>query len=423
MQHALDIVALLLVLVAAFGYLNYRFLRLPSTIGLVVIALAASFGVVLFDAVIPGLHIGDTLRATLEEIDFRDALLEGMLSFLLFAGAMHVDMGSLAKRGLVVASLATIGVVISVALSAGGLWGLTLLLGIELPFLLCLVFGALIAPTDPVAVLGILKTLTVPKSLETKFAGESLFNDGVGVVVFSIMVALAVGGEGALDAGHIAVLLAREALGGIALGLLTGTVAFYFMRAIDEYVLEIIISLALVTGTYSLAHIVHTSGPVSVVVAGLLIGNQGTRQAMSETTREQLHGFWKLIDEILNALLFLLIGLEVVAVSFQPQYLTLGALVIPVVLFARFFSVGIPLTVLGLGREFVPGTVPALTWGGLRGGISVALALSLPAWPERDLILTITYAVVVFSIIVQGLTVGAVVKRFVKPAEAELDLE
>jgi CPA1 family monovalent cation:H+ antiporter len=207
------------------------------------------------------------------------------------------------------------------------------------------------------------------------------------------------------------------------LGLITGAVAFFLMRTVDEYVLEIIITLALVTGTYSLAHIVHTSGPVAVVIAGLLIGNPGVKQAMSETTREQLHGFWKLIDEILNALLFLLIGLEVVAVSFDPLHLALGLLVIPVVLLARFVSVGVPLTLLGLGRAFTPGAVPTLTWGGLKGGISVALALSLPAWPERELILTITYAVVVFSIVVQGLTVGAVVKRFVRPAEGELDLD
>jgi CPA1 family monovalent cation:H+ antiporter len=384
--------------------------------------MAASLGALAIDALVPTLGIGPGLRQALAGIDFTDTLMKGMLSFLLFAGALHVDFSALATRKWAIAIMATLGVLITTVLVAGAMWLVLSGLGIALPFAYCLVFGALIAPTDPVAVMGILKTAKVPPSLEVKIAGESLFNDGVGVVVFAIMVALAVGagdhGAGAgtgADWGDIAVLFVREAVGGVVLGALAGYIAFRAMRSIDEHNVEIIITLALVTVTYRLADVLHTSGPIAMVVAGLIIGNHGTRYAMSERTREHLLNFWSLSDEILNAVLFLLIGLEVVVISAQGVYLWAALAAIPVVLAARFVAVSVPIGLLGFREEFTKGAIPVLTWGGLRGGISVALALSLPASPEKEVILAITYAVVVFSIVVQGLTVAPLVRRLVPP--------
>jgi CPA1 family monovalent cation:H+ antiporter len=409
-------IATLLGLAAVFGYLNHKFLRLPRTIGLVLIAMAASLAALAIDVVVPGWGVGPGLRAALIEIDFTTALMHGMLGFLLFAGALHVDLALLAHRGWPIAAMATGGLLLSTALIGGGIWVLFDLLGLGLPIIYCLVFGALISPTDPVAVLSILKTAKVPPSLEAKIAGESLFNDGVGVVIFIILVAMATNdGQGAaMDPSGIATLFLREALGGGLLGLAAGAIAFWALRSIDEYNLEIIITLALVTVTYELAHLLHTSGPIAVVVAGLLIGNHGTRLAMSETTRIHLTNFWTLIDEILNAVLFLLIGLEVVLISTKPGLLWVALFAIPLVLGARFIAVAIPIGLLGLWRDFTKGAIPVLTWGGLRGGISVALALSLPASAEKDAIVTVCYAVVVFSILVQGLTIGRLV-RWVVP--------
>jgi monovalent cation:H+ antiporter, CPA1 family len=408
-------IATLLGLAAVFGFLNHKLLRLPRTIGLVLIAMAASLGALAIDAVVPGWGVGPGLRAALVEIDFTAALMNGMLGFLLFAGALHVDLALLAKRGWPIAAMATGGLLLSTALIGGGIWLVLDLFGLGLPLIYCLLFGALISPTDPVAVLGILKTAKVPPSLEAKIAGESLFNDGVGVVVFVILLAMATNeGQGAaMDVAEIAILFLREALGGAVLGLVAGAVAFWALRSIDEYNLEVIITLALVTVTYEVALLLHTSGPIAVVVAGLLIGNHGTRLAMSETTREHLTNFWTLIDEILNAVLFLLIGLEVVVISTKPGLLWVALIAIPLVLGARFIAVAIPIGLLGLWRDFTKGAIPVLTWGGLRGGISVALALSLPAGEEKDTIVTVCYAVVVFSILVQGLTIGRLVRRVV----------
>jgi CPA1 family monovalent cation:H+ antiporter len=342
-----------------------------------------------------------------------------MLGFLLFAGALHVDLGQLAARRWPIAAMATGGLLMSTAIVGVGIWLAFDLVGHPLPFIYCLVFGALISPTDPVAVLGILKTAKVPASLEAKIAGESLFNDGVGVVVFIILLAMATseggsGGAGAsMDALAIATLFVQEAVGGAVLGLVAGGIAFWALRSIDEYNLEVIITLALVTVTYEVAHLLHTSGPIAVVVAGLLIGNHGTRLAMSETTRDHLTNFWTLIDEILNAVLFLLIGLEVVMISTEPGLMWVALIAIPLVLCARFVAVAVPIGLMGLWRDFTKGAIPVLTWGGLRGGISVALALSLPAGAEKDAIVTVCYAVVVFSILVQGLTISRLVDKVV----------
>ena len=413
MEHLTRDIATLLGLAAIIGYINHRFLHLPRTIGLVLIAMAASLIALGIDALIPGWGVGPGFRAVLVDIDFSDTLMQGMLGFLLFAGALHVDLGHLAKRGWAIAALATGGLLVSTGIVGVGIWFAFSLTGLNIPLIYCLLFGALISPTDPVAVLGILKTVKVPASLEAKIAGESLFNDGVGVVIFVILLAMATSGGNALDLGDITFLFLREALGGAALGLVAGAVAFWALRSIDEYNLEVIITLALVTVTYEVAHMLHTSGPIAVVVSGLLIGNHGTRLAMSETTREHLTNFWTLIDEILNAVLFLLIGLEVIIISTTPSLMWVSLIAIPLVLGARFVAVAVPIGVFGLFRDFTKGAIPVLTWGGLRGGISVALALSLPNGDEKDAIVTVCYTVVVFSILVQGMTIGKLVQRVV----------
>lgn len=417
MEHLTRDIATLLGLAAIIGYINHRFLHLPRTIGLVLIAMAASLIALGIDALIPGWGVGPGFRAVLIDIDFSDTLMQGMLGFLLFAGALHVDLGQLAKRGWAIAALATGGLLVSTGLVGVGIWFAFNLTGLNIPLIYCLLFGALISPTDPVAVLGILKTVKVPASLEAKIAGESLFNDGVGVVIFVILLAMATSGGNALDLGDITFLFLREALGGAVLGLVAGAVAFWTLRSIDEYNLEVIITLALVTVTYEVAHMLHTSGLIAVVVSGLLIGNHGTRLAMSETTREHLTNFWTLIDEILNAVLFLLIGLEVIIISITPSLMWVSLIAIPLVLGARFVAVAVPIGVFGLFRDFTKGAIPVLTWGGLRGGISVALALSLPNGDEKDAIVTVCYTVVVFSILVQGMTIGKLVQRVV-PAQS-----
>jgi len=414
----LNTAAVIVALAALFGYINHRWLGLPHAIGIVVIALLASLGAIAIDAIFPALALQDSVRAILANIDFHDVLMKGMLSFLLFAGALHVNLDDLLSRKWAIGSMATVGVLMSTFMVGFAVWGISSALGIGIPMMYCLVFGALIAPTDPVAVLGILKTVKVPESLEAKIAGESLFNDGVGLVVFIIMVAIAVGGGGhggdSVGVLDVIRLFAQEALGGAALGLAFGYVAFRALKSIDEHNLEVLITLALVMVTYGVAAALHLSGPIAVVIAGLLIGNKGTRLAMSEKTRDHVQKFWSLLDEIINSALFLLIGFEVFALSISGNVVLLMIIAIPLTLAARFISVATPLILLSLNREFTKGAIPVLTWGGLRGGISVALALSLPESAFKDTILATTYGVVIFSIVVQGLTVKFVVKRMVK---------
>tara|TARA_B100001123_G_C15249629_1_gene1002297 strand:- start:372 stop:1643 length:1272 start_codon:yes stop_codon:yes gene_type:complete len=413
---AFNLVALVVTLAAVCGWVNHRWFRLPHTIGLVVIALAVSLLALGLDMVAPGLAIGPTVRGTLTRIDFHETLMTGMLGFLLFAGALHVDLDQLVRRRWAIGSLATVGILTSTGIVAGATALLTRWMGLDIPFAYCLVFGALISPTDPIAVLGILRKTEVPEALEAKIAGESLFNDGVGVVLFTILAALATGeaGHGAdLTAFGVVRLFLTEAVGGAALGFGAGYLAYRAMRAIDEHTLEVLITLALVMGTYALALQLHLSGPIAMVVAGLFIGNHGTRFAMTEGTRDHVEKFWALLDEVLNSLLFLAIGVEVFALSLTPAMFVIAATAIPLVLAARFVSVGLPVRLLSRWQEFTPGAVPVLTWGGLRGGISVALALSLPPSPIRDQILAATYGVVVFSIVVQGLTIERVVRSTV----------
>lgn len=404
-----EITALLMVLTALFSYINYRMLRMPTTIGVMFIALIFSLGIVALRWL--GVEAGQARVAEiLDAIDFDQTLLHGMLSFLLFAGAMHIKLEDLRSQKWAIAILASVGVIASTFTVGMLTWLVLDLLGTPLSFIFCLLFGALISPTDPVAVIGILKTAGVTKSLETKIAGESLFNDGIGVVVFMIILQLAYGGV-EISFSQVALLFIEEAIGGALLGLAIGFVAYQMLKRVNNYQVEVIITLALVMGGYALADRIHTSGPIAIVVAGLLIGNHGRAFAMSDNTRERLDDFWELMDEILNALLFMLIGLEVLIMPFTWSLFITGLLAIGITLFARWASVGGAVFLMRPFRSFSPGVVRILTWGGLRGGISVALALSIPAVPERATIITITYIIVVFSIVIQGMTLGRLAQK------------
>ncbi|MDB5319735.1 MAG: putative sodium/hydrogen exchanger [Phycisphaerales bacterium] len=413
-----QILATLITLAALFSYINYRFLRLPQTIGVMVVSLGASLLLFIAGQFIPAVY--RDAQTILDSIDFNQALLHGMLGFLLFAGALHLNLSDLHRHRAVILTLATVGVLISTALVGLLTWLALHAMALPIPFIHCLLFGALISPTDPIAVLAIMKRLGAPKDLETQICGESLFNDGIGVVVFLAVLAFA-GGPGA-HAGespgiaHVVLLFLRESLGGAIFGMAIGLIAYHMLKRIDQYQVEILISLALVTGGYALAERLYVSGPIAMVIAGLFIGNHGRAFAMSPATRERLDHFWELIDEILNAVLFVLIGLQVLVIQWQPRYFLAGLVAIVIVLAARLISVGLPIRAL---RPFAPiprHAVRLLTWGGLRGGISVALALSLrsprstAADPHFDLLLVMTYVVVVFSIGVQGLTIASVLR-------------
>ena len=403
-----DILAILVTFSALFSYLNHRFLRFPRSVGLMLIAIVLSLLVTILGRL--GLGIDEATRSLVASIDFNRALMGGMLSFLLFAGALQVNLGDLAANKWTIGLLASVGVLASTLLVGILSWWILHAVGPQIPLLYCLLFGALISPTDPVAVLSILKSSGIPRSLQAKISGESLFNDGVGVVFFSVLLEIAIQ-DSPVEVEDVLELMAREVWGGLLLGLATGYLAYRMLKSIDSYQVEVLVTLALVTGGYSLAMKLHTSGPLCVVVAGLMIGNRGRLLAMSETSREHLDNFWELVDEILNGVLFILIGLEVLILSFTTRYLFLALLIIPVVIGARFVTVGVPVTLMRFFRDFSPGAVRMITWGGLRGGISVALALSLPVGPERALILPVTYCVVVFSIVVQGLSIGWLVRR------------
>ena len=408
----INTIAILISLAAIFSYINYRFLKVPQTIGLLAIALLMSLGIVMLGKM--GFPIENQAKELLQGIDFNETLMQGMLSALLFAGALHVHLEELIKQKWVVAILASVGVMTSTFLVGYVSYYIFGWFGLNIPFIYCLLFGSLISPTDPIAVLGILKTVGAPKSLETKIAGESLFNDGVAVVVFLVLLSIAGvgghGGESEVSAMGVIGLFLQEAVGGAIFGLIIGYITYRMLSSIDNYQVEILLTLALVFGGHALAMALHLSGPIAIVVAGLLIGNEGRKMAMSDKTREHLDNFWELIDEILNAVLFVLIGLEVLILTFNSQYIWAGLVMIPTVLAIRFVAVGIPVTLLRVSHSFTPKIIRILTWGGLRGGISIALVLTLPEGQNREALLMITYVIVVFSILVQGMTVGKLVK-------------
>ncbi|KQT15806.1 MULTISPECIES: sodium:proton antiporter [Bradyrhizobium] len=417
MLSLMDIAAVLLTLSAVFGWLNHKFLPLSRSVGLLVMSVTTSLFLIGLDAAIPAVHLLKQLSEGLRQIDFAEIVVNGMLAFLLFAGALHVDLATLRSRAVPVFILAVFGTSISTATVGFLFWCICSLMGIPVSLPWALVFGALISPTDPVAVLSTLRNTNVPSELKIETEGEALFNDGVGLVLFTILLQFASSEEGAhVSVAEVAELLIREAGGGIVLGLLTGYLAYRAMRLIDDYAIEVLISLALVTGTYAIALHLHVSGPLSMVAAGLLIGDRGPRYAMSEQTQSYLFALWTLIDEILNSVLFLLIGLETLVLRFDLRSFGLAASTVPIVLFARFVSVAVQPFLFGWTRLLSMRNAPFLTWAGVRGGISVALALSVPDSPAKVAILTSTYAVVLFSIIVQGSTLGWVTRRTVKRA-------
>jgi monovalent cation:H+ antiporter, CPA1 family len=412
---ALELIAALLVLTAAFAWINHRVFGLPHAIGLLVMGLCASLVLIGLELALPNVDIFHDLTGIARRIDFQRTVLNGMLAFLLFAGALNVNVAALRDRVWAITSMATVGVLISTTIIGVGFWLGSSALGFPVSLPWALVFGAVISPTDPISVVSVLKTVDVPEALEVDIAGESLFNDGVGVVVFAVLVAAAIGVDKAsIDPLEIGRVFTIEVVGGGVLGWVSGYVAYKAIRAIDDYPIEVLITLALVAGTFALAARLHMSGAIAVVVAGLLIGSRGPRDAMSDVTQRYLFGFWTLIDEILNSVLFLLIGLEVLVLRFEPSFAWLAAFAVPLVLCARLAAVSLSVLVLRSSHPFMAGTIPVMTWGGLRGGISVALALSLPEVAEKSVILAATYAVVLFTIVIQGLTLRALVAHVIK---------
>jgi len=407
-----NIIVILTILAAAFAFINTKFLKLPFTIGLMIIAIVFTLVIVAVGAVDPEILKG--AKTLVRSIDFETVLLDIMLSFLLFAGALHTKLEGLKKHRGPIALLATLGVVVSAFLVAGMIYGLFLLFNYPVDFIYCLLFGALISPTDPIAVLGILKEANAPKKLETKIVGESLFNDGVGVVVFLVIFAIAQKGVDSVTIGDVGLMFLEEIGGGVALGLIGGYIGFWLMRSIDHYETEVLITLALVMGLYGLAGWLHFSGPLAVVVAGLFIGNKSPEVAWSNETRLYVDKFWELVDVFLNALLFVLIGFELLIIALDGQYILFGLLAIPISLLARYLAISGPVALFKRKLEFIPKTDIILTWGGIRGGISIALALSLEPQMKRELFLTMTYVIVVFSIIGQGLTIGPLIKRILR---------
>jgi CPA1 family monovalent cation:H+ antiporter len=416
----LEITAICLVLTALLAYLNFRYLRLPITIGVMVTALLLSLGIILLDLVGVDFGLHRKMEAMLRAIDFSNVLMQGMLSFLLFAGALHIDLSELRAYRWQVLILAFFSTLLSTFIVGLAAWYVLPFIGISMPLLYCLLFGALISPTDPIAVMGILKSAGIPKNLALVISGESLFNDGVGVVIFSILMSMLLIGEAPTFHEGLGLLM-HEAGGGLLYGLLIGYITFHLLRSIDNYQVEVMITLAAVMGGYVLASKLHVSGPLAMVVAGLVVGNHGRELAMSDTTRLYVDMFWEMIDDILNAVLFVLIGMEVMLIAFSWNLFAAGLAMVIMTLIARALTVWVPVHYLPGYFKLPRGAGLVLTWGGLRGGISVALALSLPSGGERDVILSLTYCIVVVSILVQGLTVGKLAAKVTVPEAGAVD--
>ena len=412
-----SIATILIVLSAVFGYINEKFLKLPITIGLMVIT-------IVFTVVLVGIaQFDDTLLIQEKEfialIDFETVLLDIMLSFLLFAGALHTNFNQLKVQRWPIMAFATVGVLVSTFLVGIVMFYVLKIMNLNVDFIYCLLFGALISPTDPIAVLGILKKAGAPKKLETKIVGESLFNDGVGVVVFLTIFAIAAKPDAAIEISDIATLFGQEVIGGIILGLFLGWITYRLMRSIDSYEIEVILTLATVMGGTMVAHQFHLSAPLAMVTAGLIVGNDTVRNsAMSETTELYVDKFWELVDVLLNTILFVMIGMEMLVLSLDGKFIYAGLLAIPLILMCRYISLWLPIKFFEKRLDFVPKTNLIMTWGGLRGGISIALALSLTDAMHRELFLVITYVVVVVSIVGQGLSVGPIIKRLTRKASA-----
>jgi CPA1 family monovalent cation:H+ antiporter len=420
------LVSALISLAAVSSYVNYRYIKLPTTVGVMLVGLVASIVLVLVGAHAGGFR--EQAAALVSRIDFNQVVLHGMLAFLLFAGAIHVNLEELGREWLPISSLAIFGTLASTFMVGGMTWLVLGWLGLGIPVLHALLFGALISPTDPIAVLGIMKSVGAPRQLEVQVAGESLFNDGLAVVVFLVLLQIS-GSSGAVGSGAAAplsvgigavgMLLLKEVGGALVLALATGYITYRMLKRVDNYQVEVLLTLALAMGLYALADALHLSAPIAVVVAGLLVGNQGRAFAMTDRTRIYVDAFWELVDEILNVVLFLLIGLELLVLPIERGWLVAGVLAIPIVVAARWLSVAGIIGPLGWIKAQSRGAIPVLTWGGLRGAISVAMALSLPLNSSRSLLLTLTYFVVVFSILVQGLTLGRVIRMTSVPTPAD----
>lgn len=399
--------SVLIVLASLFAYINYRVLKLPSTIGIMVIAIIVSVTLVATgESFLP--KTTSLLTRLITNFDFTEVLMGAMLNFLLFAGGIHINIKDLKEQFGPVVIFSTVGVIISTFAVGFGVYYLLPLVGIQMPLIYCLVFGALISPTDPVAVLSILKQAKVSKSLETKVAGESLFNDGMAVVVFTVVLQIAIGKEIDLNIENIGLLLLREAGGGLFLGVILGFSASRAMRIVDDYIISVLITLSVVMGGYLIARELHISAPLAMVAAGLFMGNFSESFKMKSETQDYLIKFWELIDEIMNAVLFLFIGFELLLIKDLNEYLIAGGICIMIVLLARWIAIFLPTKFMSLRYRFSPQTVKVLVWGGIRGGVSIALALSIPVNQYSQIIISITYCVVVFSIIVQGLTIAKV---------------
>lgn len=408
-----EIIALVLTITAAASYVNYRYLRLPQPIGVTLITILLAGFIMLLGQM--GFSVGGWAQHLLEQINLSETLLNGMLSFLLFAGGLQINVVELAKFRWVVGALATISVLISTFIVGFLLYYTALWLHIDLPLIYALLFGALISPTDPIAVMAILKVIAAPKNIEMKIAGESLFNDGIAIVLFLVLLQIAMGQHVELASGDIMLAFARQAGGGLILGYGLGWVVSHLMRTVKKFEVACLLTLALVTGGFVFAdNIVDVSGPISMVVAGLMVGNMLRTGAMPKSSVNRLDGFWELVDEVLNTVLFVLIGLEIVLLTFSVDSLQLAILAIPITLAARYISVAIPVATIEKFNTFNPKMIAIMTWGGLRGGVSIALALQLPTGDMRDLVIWLTYAVVIFSIMVQGLTIKSLLKRWVK---------
>lgn len=405
-----NIATFLIVLTALFGYVNVRFLKLPDTIGLMIVSMLFSVSIIIGHVLDP--KDFDVLWRLVNEIDYTTLVLDIMLSFLLFAGALHTDTKLIRSALSSIALFSLLGVVLSTLLVAGLLYGALHWLDVPIGFIYCLLFGALISPTDPIAVLGILAKANVPKATEIKIVGESLFNDGVGVVIFLTLLQVARQGTDSVTVGSVSWLLLKEAGGGLLLGLLVGYALYLLLRSIDHYQTEIIITIAAVMGCYWLATRLHVSGPLAVVVAGLFISDETRSAAMSKVTQEYVEKFWEIIDILLNALLFVLIGSRLVALTFDWAFVPAALLAILIMLVARYVAIRFPLLLVRRWIAYDKQDPLMLTWGGLRGGLSIAMALSIPETvADKDLLVFITYACVFFSIVVQGLTLERVAKR------------